>query len=54
MDLDQANEVESKRGVELALSRTAKKPDKARAQVGPIDPERLFKAIRYLHEHPKR
>jgi hypothetical protein len=54
MEVDKANEAEAKRGAEPAGTRNApKKSDKVIKQAGHIDPERLIKAIRYLHKHPK-
>jgi hypothetical protein len=55
MELDLTNKAEAKRGAEPARTRNAaKKPDETNKKAGQIDPERLIKAIRYLHEHPKR
>jgi hypothetical protein len=55
MNVDQTDEAEAKRGADPARARNAaKKRDEPKRQVGQIDPERLIKAIRYLHEHPKR
>jgi hypothetical protein len=55
MEVDQANEAEAKRGAKPARTRKApKKSDKVIKQAGPMDPERLIRAVRYLQEHPKR
>ena len=53
--MEQDHEAEAKRHVQSVRTRDTAKPDEAgkRAQKY-IDPERLYKAIRYLKEHPEQ
>jgi hypothetical protein len=54
--LEQTEETNTKRSFEPVSTRKAAKAKKARKkeEPKPIDPERLYTAIRYIKEHPER
>ena len=55
MELDQTEETDIKRSLEPTRAPKATKAKKtAKVERKHIDPERLYRAVRYLKEHPKR
>ena len=53
--MEQDYEAEAKRHEQSVRTRDAAKPDEAGKRARKhIDPERLYKAIRYLKEHPEQ
>jgi hypothetical protein len=53
--MQENHEAEAKRREQLVLARDAAKSDEAGRRVRKhIEPERLYKAIRYFKEHPEQ
>jgi hypothetical protein len=53
--MEQDYELEAERREQPARTRNAAKPDEAgKSSRNHIDPERLYKAIRFLKEHPEQ
>jgi hypothetical protein len=53
--MEENHEAEAKRREQSVLARDAAKSDEAGKRVRKhIEPERLYKAIRYLQEHPEQ